>query len=39
MAEPSRGAPVDPRRKVKRRKGFGRRLLDEAFDLIEDIFD
>ena len=39
MAEPARGLPADPRRKVKRRKGFGRRFLEEAFDLIEDIFD
>jgi hypothetical protein len=36
MGEPSRGAPV---RRGKPRKGFGRRFLEEAFDLIEDIFD
>ena len=39
MAEPARGAPAQMRRKVKRRKGFGRRVLEEAIDLIEDIFD
>ncbi|MGI1663443.1 hypothetical protein ACRDNQ_14480 [Palleronia sp. KMU-117] len=36
------GRPARPRpgpRKAKRRKGFGRRLFEEAFDLIEDIFD
>jgi hypothetical protein len=36
MAEPGRGTP---RRKPKPRKGLGRRFLEEAFDLIEDILD
>jgi hypothetical protein len=36
MADPGRGAPV---RRGKPRKGFGRRFLEEAFDLIEDILD
>ena len=39
MAEPARLPQHDPRRRVKRRKGFGRRLFEEAIDLIEDIFD
>jgi hypothetical protein len=40
MAEPARMPQPDPRRrKGKRRKGFGRRMLEEAFDFIEDIFD
>jgi hypothetical protein len=39
MAEPARGVPVATRRKVKGRKGFGRRFLEEAIDLIEDILD
>lgn len=26
-------------KKVKRRKGFGAKLLDELFDAVEDIFD
>ena len=39
-AGPARMPKHDPRRrKVKKRKGFGRRLLEEAFDLIEDILD
>jgi len=39
-ADPARMPKYDPRRrKVKKRKGFGRRFLEEAFDLIEDIFD
>ena len=39
-AEPARMPKHDPRRrKGKPRKGFGRRLLEEAFDLIEDILD
>lgn len=28
-----------PRKKIKRRKGLGRWLLEEAWDSIEDIFD
>ena len=39
MAEPARRAPVDMPRKAKRRRGFGRRLFEEAIDLIEDILD
>ena len=39
MAEPVRRAPVEMPRRAKRRKGFGRRLFEEAIDLIEDIFD
>jgi hypothetical protein len=39
MAEPARRAPVDMPRKAKRRKGFGRRLFEEAIDLVEDILD
>jgi hypothetical protein len=40
MAEPARMPHPDPRRrKGKTRKSFGRRVLEEAFDLIEDIFD
>jgi hypothetical protein len=40
MAEPARMPSHDPRRrKVKPRKGFGRRFIEEALDLIEDIFD
>jgi hypothetical protein len=36
MGDPGRTAPV---RRPKPRKGLGRRFLEEAFDLIEDIFD
>jgi hypothetical protein len=36
MGDPARGAPM---RRGRPRKGFGRRFLEEAFDLIEDIFD
>ena len=40
MGDPARIPQHDARRrKVKKRKGFGRRFLEEAFDLIEDIFD
>ena len=40
MAEPARMPKFDPRRrKVKKRKGLGRRILEEAFDFVEDIFD
>jgi hypothetical protein len=40
MAEPTRMPHPDPRRrKGKRRKSFGRRMFEEAIDLIEDIFD
>jgi hypothetical protein len=40
MGDPARMPQHDPRRrKVKKSKGFGRRFLEEAFDLIEDIFD
>jgi hypothetical protein len=28
-----------PRRKAKPRKGFGRRVLEEIWDTVEDIFD
>ena len=31
--------PAKPIRKVKKRKSLSRRLFEEAFDLIEDIFD
>ncbi|MCU0854512.1 MAG: hypothetical protein MUF63_06290 [Rhodobacteraceae bacterium] len=37
MADPGRGMP--PVRRPKPRKGLGRRFIEEAFDLIEDIFD
>jgi len=40
MADHGRMPKYDPRRrKGKPRKGLGRRFLEEAFDLIEDIFD
>jgi hypothetical protein len=40
MAEPAQvPRPDRRRRKGKTRKGFGRRMLEEAFDLIEDILD
>lgn len=39
MAEPARGLPTGPGRKARPRKGFGRRVLKEAFDFLEDIFD
>ena len=35
---PERQVPP-PARKVKRRKGFGRRMLEEIWDTVEDIFD
>jgi len=35
--ERDRGQPA--RRQKKRRKSFGKRLFEEAIDLIEDIFD
>lgn len=39
-ADSGRMPKHDPRRrKGKKRKGLGRRFLEEAFDLIEDIFD
>lgn len=34
---PPRG--YDPRKRKKRRKGLGRRFLEEAWDALEDIFD
>ncbi|WP_187432016.1 hypothetical protein ROLI_009780 [Roseobacter fucihabitans] len=34
---PHRNAPV--KRRKKKRKGFMKHLLEEAFDVIEDIFD
>jgi len=39
-AKPGKAAqrPAKPRKK-KPRKSFGRRLFEEAFDVIEDIFD
>jgi hypothetical protein len=38
---PGRAAPLDPRRRKKRkkRKGLLHKAFEEAFDLIEDIFD
>jgi len=39
MAEPGRGMPAGSPRKLKPRKGLGRRFLKEAFDILEDIFD
>jgi hypothetical protein len=40
MSDPGRMPKPDPRRrKGKPRKSFGRRVLEEAFELIEDIFD
>ena len=36
--EPRRPVP-DPRRRKKKRKGLVKRFLEEAFDVIEDIFD
>lgn len=36
---PAQAQRPSPPRPKKRRKGFKRRFLEEAFDLIEDIFD
>ena len=32
-------APARGRKKPKRRKGLGRRMLEEIWDVVEDIFD
>ena len=37
--KPPKGDYVQKRKKQKKRKGFGAKLFDEAFDFIEDIFD
>ncbi|SMX27670.1 hypothetical protein TRP8649_01778 [Pelagimonas phthalicica] len=37
--KPPKGSYVEKRKKQKKRKGFGAKLFDEAFDFIEDIFD
>ncbi|MYM54591.1 hypothetical protein [Thalassovita mangrovi] len=46
VAAPEKAAKLKPykpkkskAKKVKRRKGFGAKLLDELFDAVEDIFD
>ena len=36
---PERARRPDSRRRKKRRKGFGQRFFEEAWDVIEDIFD
>lgn len=38
--KPVKSAPGKTKgRRVKRRKGFGAKLLEELFDVVEDIFD
>lgn len=36
---PERVRKYDPRRRKKKRKGLGRRFIEEAWDVLEDIFD
>lgn len=36
---PAPPKPVKKKKKAKRKKGLMARVLDEAFDLVEDIFD
>lgn len=36
---PERARSYDPRRRKKPRKGFGRRMLEEIWDVVEDIID
>lgn len=38
-AKPGKMAPPKPVKRKKRRKGFMSKLFEEAFDVIEDIFD
>lgn len=39
MPKPAYVKPSKPMKKRKKRKGFLRKLAEEAFDLVEDIFD
>ncbi len=37
--KPAYAKPAKPTKKRKKRKGFLRKFAEEAFDLVEDIFD
>lgn len=39
VAKPAYVKPSKPAKKQKKRKGFLRKFAEEAFDLVEDIFD